>query len=143
MEPTITFHYYVILWNYQIRPCLFFYGPSLNLIRRQTPTLYHHIDLQKTRLSFIIVNQLKLYNYFCISVPLPLQDDHLNIGWYGSLECHHQKKKVNSNFRRTLVYTSFLQKQQFFVCLRARRRKNNKIINCRPTFFRIDSMYHL
>ena len=72
MEPTITFHYYVILWNYQIRPCLFFYGPSLNLIRRQTPTLYHHIDLQKTRLSFIIVNQLMLYNYFCISVPLPL-----------------------------------------------------------------------
>ena len=38
-ELTITFHYYVILWNYQIRPCLFFYGPSLNLIRRQTPTL--------------------------------------------------------------------------------------------------------
>ena len=72
MEPTITFHYYVILWNYQIRPCLFFYGPSLNLIRRQTPTLYHHIDLQKTRLSFIIVNQLKLCNYFCISVPLPV-----------------------------------------------------------------------
>ena len=93
-----------------------------------------HIDLQKTRLSFIIVNQLKLYNYFCISVPLPLQDDHLNIGWYGSLECHHQKKKFSLIFVRHQY--NFLTKTTIFLCVLAQEEEiNNKIISCRPTFF--------